>query len=114
MLSAHCKTKIEAKVFKAFESNPGSFKYETTVEFLSYYNDIVQEEFKKYKENENSSWPAFISKYMYNNLFGFADERKDYRKFIKMDDTQLSELCIFKLKNFKNQVKLDGIKKDFE
>ena len=114
MLSAQCKERIEKQVFKAFESNPGSFKYETTVEFLNYYSDFLQEEFKRFKENEKSSWPAFISKYMYNNLFGFADERKDYRKFIKMDDTQLSELCILKLKNFKSQVKLDGIKKDFE
>ena len=114
MLSAQCKTRIETKVFKAFESKPGSFKYETTTEFLTYYNDFVQEEFKIYKENENSSWPVFIAKFMYNNLFGFADVRKDYRKFIKMDDTQLSELCILKLKNFKSQVKLDRIKKDFE
>lgn len=114
MLSAQCKTKIEAKVFKAFESNPGSFKYETTVKFLNYYSDFLQEEFKKYKENENSSCPAFISKFMYNFLFGFTDERKDYRKFIKMGDKKSSELCVLKLKNFKTQVKLDKIKKDFE
>ena len=114
MLSAQCKSRIEEKVIKAFESKPGSFVYETTTEFLNYYSDFLQEEFKKFKENENSSWPVFIAKFMYNNLFGFADERKDYRKFIKMDDTKLSELCVLKLKNFKSQVKLDRIKKDFE
>lgn len=114
MLSAQCKARIKEKVIKAFESKPGSFVYETTTEFMNYYNDFLQEEFEKYKENENSSWPAFITKFMYNNLFGFTDERKDYRKFIKMDDTQLSEFCVLKLKNFKNQVKLDRIKKDFE
>ena len=115
MLSAQCKTIIEEKVMKAFESKPGSFIYETTLEFLYYYNDFLQEEFKRNKEeNEKSSWIAFITKFMYHNLFGFTDERTDYRKFIKMDKTQLSELCVMKLKKFKEQVKLDKIQKDFE
>ena len=47
MLSAQCKARIEEKVIKAFESKPGSFVYETTTEFMNYYNDFLQEEFKK-------------------------------------------------------------------